>query len=36
LKKTRVGIFAHDPLEATTNPRIGLRIDAYVVAATIL
>ena len=36
LKKTRVGIFAHDPLEATTNPLISPRIDAYGVAATIL
>jgi len=36
LKKTRVGIFAHDWLQATANALIGLRIDAYGVAATIL
>ena len=35
LKKTRVGIFAHDWLQATANALIGLRIDAYSVAATI-
>jgi hypothetical protein len=35
LKKTRVRIFAHDPLEATTNLQIGVRIDAFGVAATI-
>ena len=35
LKKTGVGIFAHDWLKATANALIGLRIDAYGAAATI-
>jgi len=34
-EKRRVRIVAHDSLEATDNPRICLRIDAYCVAATI-
>ena len=32
--KTRVGIFAHDWLQATANALIGLQIDASGVAAT--
>jgi hypothetical protein len=36
LKKTRVGIFAHDWLQATANALIGLRIDACGIAPTIL
>ena len=33
--KTRVGIFAHDWLQATANAQNGLRTDAFGVAATI-
>ena len=33
--KMRVDIFAHDPLEATNNPRICLQKGAYGLAATI-
>jgi hypothetical protein len=33
--KMRVDIFAHDPLEATNNPRICLLKAAYGLAATI-
>jgi hypothetical protein len=32
--KTRVGIFAHDWLQATANALIGLQIDESGVAAT--
>src|SRR6266705_1937120 len=35
LKKTGVGIFAHDWLKATANALIGLQIDANGAAATI-
>jgi len=36
LKKSRVDIFAHDSIEATANHFIGLRTDAFGLAATIL